>query len=476
MRRKRNKVFSFYGNENKEKDNKKIKYLSLKHLFKIKTNTTTNYSTIDSNTFNTITNSYNTISNTFHTLSNERNSFKTEIHIPYQTKVQFTENSNLKTEESQLIKHRRIIKSPTQRKKQHSSTGIFTKKQLNMQKKVIESESKKPKRNRDYLRIKSKQEYLKEEENKKKLIKNQIKINFFKGLEYEKKELIKNIKESHKILKKQIIKTTSITLNENISLTKVIKPLHLTEYLKYYQEKLKLKKTNLYEVIDKEKLEEIERTQKINEHRIKNERKKALHKKMLMIILTVAAHLTRSKLSLSEFIELHEQSLIKLSFFKEDFNLLKNAIKDNDEKKVKFLIEQNKFLCQMYDHFNQTALHVASKRKRGEIIKIILKYGAKIDVKDCVGRTALHYACLYNNLENVEILLFELASPLIKDNYNKQPGDYSTDSLIKFFILRAKNLIDLNLRRINFKESLKAIRNGLEFFFNIPEDTLRKMI
>jgi ankyrin repeat protein len=295
-------------------------------------------------------------------------------------------------------------------------------------------------------------------------------------LEYEKKELIKNIKESHKILKKQIIKTTSITLNENISLTKVIKPLHLTEYLKYYQEKLKLKKTNLYEVIDKEKLEEIERTQKINEHRIKNERKKALHKKMLMIILTVAAHLTRSKLSLSEFIELHEQSLIKLSFFKEDFNLLKNAIKDNDEKKVKFLIEQNKFLCQMYDDFNQTALHVASKRKRGEIIKIILKYGAKIDVKDCVGRTALHYACLYNNLENVEILLFELASPLIKDHYNKQPGDYSTDSLIKFFILRAKNLIDLNLRRINFKESLKAIRNGLEFFFNIPEDTLRKMI
>ena len=115
MRRKRNKVFSFYGNENKEKDNKKIKYLSLKHLFKIKTNTTTNYSTIDSNTFNTITNSYNTISNTFHTLSNERNSFKTEIHIPYQTKVQLTENSNLKTEESQLIKHRRIIKSPTQR-------------------------------------------------------------------------------------------------------------------------------------------------------------------------------------------------------------------------------------------------------------------------------------------------------------------------------------------------------------------------
>ena len=130
----------------------------------------------------------------------------------------------------------------------------------------------------------------------------------------------------------------------------------------------------------------------------------------------------------------------------------------------------------MFDDFNQTALHVAAKRPRGEIIKLILKSGAKIDAQDIAGRTALHYACLYNNLENVEILLFEFASPLIKDHYNKLPEDYSNDELIKFFILRAKNLIDINFKRINFKESLKAIRNGLEFFFNIPEETLRKML
>ena len=475
MRRKRNNVISINKKEIEDKDDKNFKYLSLKHLFKNNTNTTTDFSTIDSNTFNTITNTYNTISNTFHTLSNERNSFKTEVKIPYQTKVKFTKDSNLQTEE-ELIKHRRMIKSPTQRKKQHSSTGIFTQKQLNKQKKTIESESKKPKRNKDYLRIKSKQEYLEEEENKKKEIKNQIKKNFIKVLENEKKDLIKNLRESHKILKDKISKNISITLYDNISLSNEIKSLNLTEYLKYYQERLNSKKTNLYEVIDKEKLEEIERTQKITEHRIKNEKKKALRKKILIIILTLAAHLARSNLSLSDFLEMHEQSLNKITFFKEDFNLLKNAIKDNDEKKVKLLIEQNKFLCQMHDDFNQTALHVASKRKRGEIIKIILKYGAKIDVKDCVGRTPLHYACLYNNLENVEILLFELASPLIKDHYNKQPGDYSSDSLIKFFILRAKKLMELNLRRINVKESLKSIRNGLEFFFTIPEETLRKMI
>ena len=178
MRRKRNNVISINKKEIEDKDDKNFKYLSLKHLFKNNTNTTTDFSTIDSNTFNTITNTYNTISNTFHTLSNERNSFKTEVKIPYQTKVKFTKDSNLQTEE-ELIKHRRMIKSPTQRKKQHSSTGIFTQKQLNKQKKTIESESKKPKRNKDYLRIKSKQEYLEEEENKKKEIKNQIKKKLY---------------------------------------------------------------------------------------------------------------------------------------------------------------------------------------------------------------------------------------------------------------------------------------------------------
>ena len=134
--------------------------------------------------------------------------------------------------------------------------------------------------------------------------------------------------------------------------------------------------------------------------------------------------------------------------------------------------------CDMiYDDYGENReddLDEEDKEKEKE--KKFLNKKRKLEAKDCVGRTALHYACLYNNLENVEILLFEFASPLIKDHYNKLPEDYSNDELIKFFILRAKNLIDINFKRINFKESLKAIRNGLEFFFNIPEETLRKML
>jgi hypothetical protein len=96
--------------------------------------------------------------------------------------------------------------------------------------------------------------------------------------------------------------------------------------------------------------------------------------------------------------------------------------------------------------------------------------------QDIAARTALHYACLYNNLENVEILLHDYASPLKLDNLGKEPGDYTTDKVIKFFIDRAKTLVDLSLSRINIVESLKRIRSGLEYFFNIPERKLRRMI
>ena len=372
---------------------------------------------------------------------------------------------------------RTTIKIPTRREKQFITSGKITEKLIKTQTANIEKESKKPKRNKDYLNIKSKKEYLNEEKRKHDEINNQIKNDFFKALEIDKNKFLKNTNLINLNVEEKIKKTISTTLYDNLQLTKEIKQLYLNDYIKYCQEMMKnKKKANIYEVIKKEQLDEIERTQKINEIRIRNEKKKALRKKILIIILTLAAHLYRSRLSISQFLEIHEQSLDKLSFFKEDFDILKTAIKNDNQRKVKLLVEGNKFLCQMFDDFNQTALHVAAKRPRGEIIKLILKAGAKIDAQDIAGRTALHYACLYNNLENVEILLYEYASPLKLDNSGKEPGDYTTDKVIKFFTDRAKTLVDLNLIGINIRESLKRIRTGLEYFFNIPERRLRMMI
>ena len=464
MKSHRTKLISITTNIEIEKGFKNSnKYMSLSRLSKdlpSKTESTT----LDSFLINSQTNrsdySFKSmIKNKQNNLSKVQNETKSFDEIP----------NNIEN------KFRKSIKIPTRREKQFITSGKITEKLIKKQKENIEKESKKPKKNKDFL--KSNLEYLNEEKRKYDEINDQIKTEFFNALEKDKNEFLKNFKLIHLNVEEKIKKTISSTLYDNLQLTKEIKQLYLNDYIKYCQEMMKnKKKANIYEVIKKEQLDEIERTQKINEIRIRNEKKKALRKKILIIILTLAAHLYRSRLSISQFLEIHEQSLHKLSFFKDDFDILKTAIKNDNQRKVKLLVEGNKFLCQMFDDFNQTALHVAAKRPRGEIIRLILKSGAKIDAQDIAGRTALHYACLYNNLENVEILLYEYASPLKLDNSGKEPGDYTTDKVIKFFTDRAKTLVDLNLIRINIRESLKRIRTGLEYFFNIPERRLRRMI
>ena len=458
--------------EEKKKNNKSkinVKTLKVGAISKNKASRNNDKSTIDSIYFNTISNK-----SEISTIAD----FKNETYNREKSINELKQNEKLLQEITENENHfyRKIIKSPTQRKKQFNSGKVLTEKEIKKNEEEIILESKKPRRNRDHLRIKSKKEYLKEQEQK--VIENDInkKKEFFLALMKEENKFIKNTKDENISIKSKIMKTISATLNENIHLIKDFKPLYLNDYIKYCQAMLKHKKSNIYEVIDKEKLDDIERKQKINEIYLKNEKRKKLRKKIFSIILTVAAHLSRTKMSLTEFVEIHTQTLEKIYFFKDEFERLKSAIKDNNEKEVKYIIESNKYLCQMYDDFNQTPLHIAAKRKRGDIIRIILENGAKIDALDCVGRTALHYACLYNNLENVEILLWEFATPSKVDNFGKEPCDYSSDKLIKFFVNRAKNLIEFNIGRFNVKDALKRIRNGLEFFFGIEEDRLRKMV
>ena len=87
---------------------------------------------------------------------------------------------------------RTTIKIPTRREKQFITSGKITEKLIKKQTANIEKESKKPKRNKDYLNIKSKKEYLNEEKRKHDEINNQIKNDFFKALEKDKNKFLKN--------------------------------------------------------------------------------------------------------------------------------------------------------------------------------------------------------------------------------------------------------------------------------------------
>ena len=68
---------------------------------------------------------------------------------------------------------------------------------------------------------------------------------------------------------------------------------------------------------------------------------------------------------------------------------------------------------------------------------------------------------MYNILNNVQILLFQFASPLIIDNDGKIPENYTSDIVIKFYLKRAKNIYEVNIMRNNIEKSLRYIRFGI---------------
>jgi Arf-GAP/coiled-coil/ANK repeat/PH domain-containing protein len=85
-------------------------------------------------------------------------------------------------------------------------------------------------------------------------------------------------------------------------------------------------------------------------------------------------------------------------------------------------------------------LHIATKRNRYHIISLLLKFGSRIDERDYYGRTSLHIAAFYGNVESLKVLLYNFASPLKVNNEGKLPIELAVNSNIRFFLERAKNV------------------------------------
>lgn len=82
-------------------------------------------------------------------------------------------------------------------------------------------------------------------------------------------------------------------------------------------------------------------------------------------------------------------------------------------------------------------MHWAAKRNLYQVISLLVSKGANASAQDEIGRTPLHVAAFYNNIEALQILLYELANPLIKNNEGETPFDVATDPVIQFILQRA---------------------------------------
>ena len=80
-------------------------------------------------------------------------------------------------------------------------------------------------------------------------------------------------------------------------------------------------------------------------------------------------------------------------------------------------LAKNGYNLNKQDKFGESALFYAIERQDTEAVKLLLKYGAKLDLRsDLYGQTPLHYAARVGNLEIAEMLINKGADIMSKTN------------------------------------------------------------
>lgn len=100
---------------------------------------------------------------------------------------------------------------------------------------------------------------------------------------------------------------------------------------------------------------------------------------------------------------------------------LHGAVISGDLQKIRSEISKGAWL-DLKNESGWTALHYAVVKNNPEIINLIIKAGADINLREEKrGQTPLHFAALTGKKEAVEILLKNKANPEIKDVNGKTP-------------------------------------------------------
>lgn len=102
---------------------------------------------------------------------------------------------------------------------------------------------------------------------------------------------------------------------------------------------------------------------------------------------------------------------------------------ENLEQTEHILIKTEELNINQYDEDGLCAIHWAADRGNAQILELLLKHGADVNVQDSEGgQTALHYAASCGHLECVRILLKYNADRVICDANSATCLDLATES------------------------------------------------
>lgn len=151
-------------------------------------------------------------------------------------------------------------------------------------------------------------------------------------------------------------------------------------------------------------------------------------------------------------------------------------IKNNNFDDVRFMLQINPKLVYEFDARFQTGLHWAAKRGYCKILRLLLQYGANINLKDVSGRTPLYIACKYNQTDVVRILLANKANTFSKCSRKISPQEATSDHAIHQMLEKGK-MIHVVMRFIPENKRKNVLNElGLNYFLKDIEKELEDQI
>ena len=255
---------------------------------------------------------------------------------------------------------------------------------------------------------------------------------YYPVVRYQKKILNKHINAINKeigvsysswfnLIKKENFSEKLQTTQDLIELQKDKKLIEMIQ--KLINTNFKLKKEVSKVIHDKREKEEYEKRQKILS-------------KYKTVLIKAAIHFKKLKISINDFYKMEIKSI--KPFSNEGTFRLICAIKDKDINIINYILDHESFLVYDFDNFKQTPLHWAAKRNVYQVISKIISKGGNVNALDEAGRTPLHVSIENESFESTQILLYEVADPLIRDNRGLLPIDLTDDKDFKYMLQRAQ--------------------------------------
>lgn len=193
----------------------------------------------------------------------------------------------------------------------------------------------------------------------------------------------------------------------------------------------------------------------------KKKSKKEIYERLIKIIYKAYLHFKRCDISIREFYLSYK--IKNYSFSCELTEYLIKEIKDKNKINVDRILDSNKSCVLDFDYFKRTPLHWAAKRNFYQIIPKIINYGADVEAKDFLGKTALHTAIINDYFESVIFLFLYYSSPFTVSLSGKKPIDYAKSDKIISICKRASALHVIHMfgNQENYYEN---VQRGFAFF------------